>query len=321
MGEACNSRIRHTIQAGNSRIEAGNSDGSEARTWSNQQAFMSVQEQLALQGDKYFDQSPQNRRPLAGADAGALLDGMPAGFSVACQATETPTWSPTCISRSPANIAQDEGEEVCSEEGGGAETEEWLELLCDRTLMRMAVNKAGSSVGIGVERAFTSEITNRGGQKPSAPPAWVAPLAADWLIPNQEIGRRPRQAAPLLFASVDVSRKGHTDVASLISSSASLSQSVHIVVQARSGERRYVALQGSRQASQKRAAIGMVLGTMVIEDVENVGEGQEGFRSYSCTYVKSVTRNSPAHRARVRAGDRVMAIMTARTAVPGLVLL
>lgn len=212
--------------------------------------------------------------------------------------------------------------------------------------------QAGSRVGIGVERAFSSKTTDTGGQKLSAPPAWVAPLAADWLVPNQEIGRRPRQEAPLLFASVDVSRKGHTDVASLINSSASRSQSVQIVVQARSGERRYVALKGSGQASQKRAAIGMVLGTMMIEDMENVGEEQEGFRSYSCTYVKSVTLNSPAHRARVRAGfvfavsvlmvccmhicqqpgiphskitripgDRVMAIMTARTAVPGLVLL
>ena len=98
---------------------------------------MSVQEQLALQEDKNFDES-QILRPVSSACSGAMLAVMPAG-----QTTKTTTWSPN--SQSPPTIAADEGDEVCSDEGGETETEQWLELLCDRTLVRMAVGKVNAA--------------------------------------------------------------------------------------------------------------------------------------------------------------------------------
>ena len=130
--EAGHSRVCHSMEVGKSNSNS-NSEGCENCNKSSEQAFMSVQEQLALEGDKNFGES-QILRPVSSACPGA----MPAG-----QTTKTPTWSPN--SQSPPTIAADEGEEVCSDEGGETETEQWLELVCDRTLMRMAVGKVNAA--------------------------------------------------------------------------------------------------------------------------------------------------------------------------------
>ena len=142
--EAGSSRVCHSMEASKSKSKSNsnrNREGCENCKRSSEQAsgqaFMSVQEQLALQEDKNFDES-QILRPVSSACSGAMLAVMPAG-----QTRKTTTWSPN--SQSPPTIAADEGDEVCSDEGGETETEQWLELLCDRTLVRMAVGKVNAA--------------------------------------------------------------------------------------------------------------------------------------------------------------------------------
>ena len=93
------------------------------------------------------------------------------------------------------------GKEVVGEGDEG----QWHELLCDKTLMLVAVDDAGGAVGIGVAKAFSSHGV--GGSQSQGTP----------------------QSTPLLMGAADVSFLPHVQVATLLSASSALASSIQVI--------------------------------------------------------------------------------------------